>query len=259
MLMTFSDYILNPMGKNNAVLNSTMRESMRNDYMKRFDNVMVRERGKIDYTFYVEKKSNTYWIHIKIPSEVVSKFYYDTVIKFTADSKIESAAQDLFKYHVKFFSNDPAFVYTYANVFIRNDLFITELKPKMSKLAIKKAPKEKNPSGNIGYVKSLYFAYLYMKNNKLNHKIKFEIQAKPFNLKELLGNIEDADSKIEKRQSEQEKINKHKKRNKTGNKVNASVGLTGILPSLGIKNTKRVGNVGSSIKTVKSTKTVKKK
>ena len=46
-------------------------------------------------------------------------------------------------------------------------MFIKELKDVMSKEAIKKVAQEKNPSNQVGYVKSLYFAYLIFKKENI--------------------------------------------------------------------------------------------
>lgn len=211
MDMTLEQYILNPMGKNNAVLNASTREIMRKDYMRRFDNLMLRENGKIEYYLYKDAKSNTYWAHIKVPSETVKEFYYDVVLKFYANQSTDAGGEDLFKYFVKFYSNDPAFVFTYAHTFLKNDLFIKELSSKMSRQALKKDAKEKNPGDNIGYVKTIYFAYLLLKNRNLNKKFKFEAESKSLDPKYLLVQIEDADTKIEKRQEEGSKVSKRKK------------------------------------------------
>lgn len=178
MNMTLEQYILNPMGKNNAVLSASAREIMRKTYSKKFDNILLREHGKIEYYLYKHSKNNTYYVYMKIPSEVVKDFYYDVVMKFSANEDVESGGTNLFKYNVQFYSNDPSFVYTYAHVFYKNNLFIKELAPKMSKEALKKEAKEKNPGNNVGYVKALYFAYLVMENRKLYKKSRFEAEAK---------------------------------------------------------------------------------
>ena len=108
--MTLEQYILNPAGKNNAVLNATAREAMRNSYMSKYNNLLVREHGSIVYRLYKDEKNNRYFAYFKIPSETIEKFYYDTVIEFYADKDVENDGTDLLKYNVRFFSNDPAFV-----------------------------------------------------------------------------------------------------------------------------------------------------
>ena len=195
MKMTFDQYITNPMGRNNAVLSGVMRESLRTTYTIRFSNVLLRENGKINYYLYKNTKANTYYALIKVPSEVVKNFYYDVVIKFSADEKVAEGGRSLSKYYAQFFSNDPAFVFTYAHTFIDNDLFIKELSSKMSKEAISKKAVEKNPNNENGYVKSLYFAYLFMQQRGLFTKSLYDA-AEEYNKNNLLNEIEDADSTL---------------------------------------------------------------
>lgn len=264
MEMTFEQYISNPMGKNNAVLNSSARELMRRNYSAKFDNILLREHGKIEYYLYKDEKRNTYWAHIKVPSEVCKNFYYDVVLKFYAGSNVESGGNDLFKYNVNFYSNDPAFVYTYAHVFLKNNLFVKELSSKMSKEALRKQAKEKNPGNNIGYVKSLYFAYLIMKNKGLNKTLKFDGESKTLDPKYLLSQIEDADEKIRKRQEEGEKYSKKKKiqlDNSTMNRMKKYINDDTDLGRVQVTTTKKVGKIKSknSINSVGSVKTTKRK
>ena len=68
MEMTFEQYIQNPMGKHNAVLNSVMRESMRSSYTDKFNNIIVREHCIFKYKLYKDSKKNRYNIYLKIPS-----------------------------------------------------------------------------------------------------------------------------------------------------------------------------------------------
>ena len=200
MKMTFDQFVDNPLGKNSAVLTIAARQSIMDSYSKKWDVILLRENGNINHFFYKDDKHNAYYAHFKIPSETVKKFYYDVVIKFTADSKVGEGGKDLFKYAVQFYSNDPSFVYTYAYVFNKNDMFIRELSDKMSKEALKKSPNIKNPHQNTGYVKTIVFAYLYMKSKKLNDKTRFLASAATYERGHLSGNIENADDKIRNRQ-----------------------------------------------------------
>ena len=210
MDMTLNQYILNPMGKSNSVLNASTRELTKAQYRTKFDNILLRENGSIEYYLFHDNKNETYWAYFKIPSEVVPKFYYDVVFKFNANQSL-GGTFDIFKYNVKFFSNDPAFVYTYAYVFKKNNLFIQELHSKMSKEALKKEAKEKNPKELVGYVKTIYFAYLVMQNRGLNKLIRFNAEAKPLDPEFLMKNIMNADDKISLRQEKGSKISKRKK------------------------------------------------
>lgn len=204
--MRFDDYISNPMGRKNAVMSN--REMYRNMYAEKLDKILIRENGKIDYTLYIDK--DRYLIHFKIPSEVVPNFYYDTVVEFVPNGP-KSMATTIKDYDVKFYSNDPSFVYTFAHAFIKNDIFIRDLLPRMSKEAVKKVATEKNPSNEVGYVKSIYFAYILMVRNSLFDKLKFKAFGQKYNRKRLLENITHAEEKIESRKKAEEDLNKGKR------------------------------------------------
>lgn len=191
--MTFDQYIQNPMGVKNAVLGN--REMYRNMYGAKLDALMVREMGKINYFLY--KDGEKYYCHMKIPSEVVEKFYYDVVIEFYPGKETKKSAKDLHSYDCRFYSNDPAFVFTFAHAFVKNKLFITQLSSKMSKQALKERGKERNPMDTVGYVKSLFFAYLLMKRFGLFDKVRY---AKKLNMKNLVQSVMSADEKIALRQ-----------------------------------------------------------
>lgn len=209
MQMSLEQYILNPALKSNAILNAATRELIKANYQKKFDNIMLRENGKVTYYLYTEAKKNVYWAYIKVPSEVCHNFYYDVIFKFTPTNNT-GFFEDLFKFNVQFFSNDPNFVFTYAFVFHQNELFINELRSKMSKEAFKQHPEEKNPTEQIGYEKAIYFAYLIMKERKLNKSTKFKSEAKPLDVKFILTNVMHADEKIRDRQEEGKKYSKKK-------------------------------------------------
>ena len=49
MNMSLNQYILNPALKSNAVLNASTRELIKKSYESKFDNIMLRENGKITY------------------------------------------------------------------------------------------------------------------------------------------------------------------------------------------------------------------
>lgn len=195
MEMTYEQYIQNPMGIANAVISN--RNMYRELYIKKLDKILVREMGKIDYKLF--KSKSKYYVYIKIPSEVIEKFYYDVVIEFTEPKEKSLIDMTLKNYTVKFYSNDPSFVYTFAHAFIKNNMFINELKNVMSPEAIKRVATEKNPSNQVGYVKSLYFAYLILKRENIFEKKKF-ILAKDLNWKDLEKSIMPANLKIAQRQ-----------------------------------------------------------
>lgn len=259
MNMTLEDYILNPMGKKNAVLNATAREAIKNSYIKKFGNIMVREHSIVNYKLYKDSKKNQFYAHFKIPSETVDKFYYDVVLKFYADENTKGAGKNLLKYYVKFYSNDPSFVYTYAYVFSHNGLLVDELKSKMSKKAISTAAKEKNPYNQVGYVKTIYFAYLSILNKGLTNIDKFTSEAIEFDKKVLLNSVVDADIKVEEREEEQKKISRKKQQEKKKQQNREQSQHVSNSQNIGVIKTSTVAKRSSGIKSIKSVRNIKRK
>lgn len=258
MEMTFQQYIDNPMGKRNAVF--SQREMFRAMYTEKFNAVFLREAGKINYTLYVDKAKDRYVIHIKIPSETVKDFYYDAVILFYSNDAEIKASPSLQNYNAKFFSNDPAFVYTYLHVFLKNELLLEDLKSKCSKQALKKFPIQKNPYGIPGYSKILYFAYLFMKTKNLFSKSMYT-NANEYKPKKLADNVEHADKKIADRQEAGEKQAKEIKREKSKESKTKRTALP--TTSENVKMTNSVSKVkaikkSSTSKTTKTTKRTKR-
>lgn len=206
--MTLDEYIQNPLGTS-AVVSGIVKESVRRVYTEKFNNIMLRENGKINYYKY-KTSNNEYIIHIKVPSEIVKNFYYDVVFRFFADEKVLDLGRSLNKYYFQVYSNDPAFVYTHVYVFDKNELFFQDLKSKMSKIALTDRPKEKNPTEQLAYVKTIYFAYLFMNNRGLFKTITWK-DAEKYKASDLISNIMHADEKIKLRQKEGEKVDKRKK------------------------------------------------
>ena len=208
--MTFEEYIKNPLGKKSTVM--TNRNVYHLLYSSKWDTVMVRENGLIIYHLYID--NDIYYAHLKIPSEVVPKFYYDVVARFSPtkeNKKLGVQKSSLLDYDVQFYSNDPNFVFTFAHAFRRHDMLIKDLDNKMSVAAIKKKPTEKNPSDELGYVKSLYFLYLAMKKLNLFSKVKWEAEAKKYDKKVWLSTVTHADDKIRDRQKKGELIAKERR------------------------------------------------
>lgn len=257
MGVTFKDYINNPMGEKNSVF--TQREALRQVYVEKFNKIMVREMGNINVQLFTN--DDKYIAFLKIPSEVIEKFYYDVVIEFSPPNLINKLDKSLENYNVKFFSNDPAFVFTFAYAFNKNKLFITDLEQKMSKEALEEKAKIKNPNASIGYVKSLYFAYLYLKSKGLFLKNMYETYGKPYNQKYLLQQIMTANNKIAARIEAQNILNKRNavRRQKEIAEKNNKRTFSGknISGTPVVKSTKSTKSV-KTVKTVKNTKTTKK-
>lgn len=260
MKMSFDQYIANPMGIKNAVFSN--REIYRKLYTEKLDKVLVREVGKIKYNLY--RNGDEFLVHLKIPSEPIEKFYYDVVIQFYTDDIAVKASRSLKDYYVKFYSNDPSFVYTFAHAMLTNDMFIRDLVPRMSKQAVKKAATEKNPKNEIGYVKSIYFAYLIMRNYSLFEKVNYETYAEKYDKKKLLGEIVHADIKIDARQLAQQGLNKKNRKERQSAKQSnrSSIDSDNVTYTnnniKGVKRTSRTGYTNKSKSMVKKTSNIKR-
>ena len=197
--MSFDKYIDNPSG-GQVFTNRQMYKDM---YKKKFDALMVREQSRIAYKIYKANDTvDAYYIHFKIPSEVIENFYYDVVIRLFTTDNLKKTQPNLRSYAVNFYSNDPAFVYTFAHSFKKNKLFIPDLESKMSKRALRENADIRNPKNNVWYVKSLFFAYLAMEKYNLFARPMLNQNSVSYNKKELLRNITDADIKVAARQRE---------------------------------------------------------
>jgi hypothetical protein len=250
MVMTFDEYIKNPAGKSNSVYSN--RDMYRELYRGKLSKLLLRENGLIEYAKY--RTSGTYVIHAKIPSETVTKFYYDVVIEFSSVGARLNNAQ------VRFYSNDPAFCYTFAYTFNKHKMFITELASKMPDSFLKTAAKERNPQDQIGYVKTIYFTYLFMSDRGFFNASAWA-DAKKLSWKELVKNIESADKKIQARQDEESRIKKQAgiAKRKEGNKKETAKDRTvGAVQDL-IRKTPLTGNVGTvgKVKTAKRSNIIK--
>lgn len=252
---TFNSYIQNPMGYANSVISN--REMYRSLYTGKLDKILVREAGDVKYKLYTSGKN--YIAYLKIPSEVVDKFYYDVLIEFRPPKSGITGAS-LSSYLVRFYSNDPSFVFTFAHAFMKNDMFMKQLSSKMSHEAITKVAKEKNPKNQVGYVKSLYFAYLIMTKKGLFNKIRY---TEKYDANNVMSSIMQADDKIKLRQEAQKKISAQVKKAKVVVNRQISDVLQRDLPtnSYSLKHAKKIKTIGPKAKKtgntfIKSTKRV---
>ena len=244
------------MGKGSSVVVNQM-EMYKAYYTKKFDELMVRENGKIEYKLYKAKTKDAYAIYLKIPSESTEKFYYDVVIEFT--SKTGSQYTTLEKYDIRVYSNDQSFIYTFAYAFNKNKMFITELSSKMNKMALTEPPKERTPKLKIGYVKTIYFAYIFMKRFGLLTKLRFA-GAETLSYTKISANIMSADRKIQSLNDLKAEQKKKKKETvsaprttKIKNNTNSS-----FTKKSNISKSSTVSKVGKNTSKIKTVKTIKK-
>lgn len=249
MKMTLLDYIKNPSGDSTM----TQRGLYQNFYAKKFDALLLRENGRLDHTLY--NNGDEYLIHFKIPSETIENFYYDVVFQFIPKDNNARSSPNLNNYYTKFFSNDPAFIFTYAHVFLKEGLLVDDLASKIGAKATKEAPKETNPKKIIGYVKTFYFAYLFMKAKGLFNKVVFRGNGKKYFKTPFVLSIESAQSKVDKRielQKEKSKRSRVERTLKNTTAPNRKIAGTHIASTRRVSTTK-------SIRSVRKTKLSKRK
>lgn len=218
--MTFEQYINNPL---QTRLGGNTRELYRIMYNEKLDRILVRVNNEIEYHTYINKKDGSYYLYIKIPSEVVKDFTYDVIIRFKRPGHNVDFDKDLKNYDVEFFSNDPAFVYNLEYTFKSKKMFVDDLKPKALKMALTQAPKVTNPNNQLVYCKSLYFAYLLAKQRGLFVKDKY---IDPYIKENLLKMVEDSEDKIQRRQELGEKANKEEKKIKEQRQIKQALNRT---------------------------------
>ncbi len=255
MSMTFDQYIQNPMGIANSVISN--REMYRTLFTNKLDKILVREAGRINNIenhMYKDTKRKRYIAYIKIPSEAIENFFYDVLIEFTEPSKTKdkvTVGSALNKYNVRFYSNDPSFVFTFTHAFNKNGIFFTDYADKMSQRAIKEKATQKNKYDVVGYVKTLYFAYIIMSRKGLFNK---NVYNELYSEKEVKTHVMEADKKIELRIQASQKKALDNKKAKEDYKRRKKEKTEKEIP---IKNKiKKMGNIGSS-KTTPKVKQVK--
>lgn len=250
-IMTLRQYIKNPSGTGASFAGN--RTALTSMYSLKFFKVLVDYNNKIEYSAIKDKQGN-FWCIMKIPSENIPKFFYDVIYKFSPAKAGDDNATKLEDYKVQFFSNDPAFTFTFSYAYHKNGLTIPELEKKYSSEAISDKPKTTNPNLVVNYVKILYFGYLTIKKYKLIEKDKYKDGT--VNLKEITS----AEDKIAERIKQQKKYGTKTKRT-TSKSTGKSTARGDRGSSKTIGNTKRVGvsKASRSISNTRVTKTSKRK
>lgn len=192
MDITFKQYISNPTGGRSRIVGE--EQLARQTYSKKYDQVMLKVAGNIEYWLFKVPDGRKYYLYVKVPSESIEKLTYDTVIEFYTQDDVNTKSQKLDNYYIKFFSNDPNFLFTYAYTFNQHGLIIPELKSKIEKVFFSEKPKVTNPNKTIGYVKSFYFVYLLYESANLAFKHMW-VNAKRYNKNELYSMIMDSEKK----------------------------------------------------------------
>lgn len=167
-IITFDEWIKNPSGGRSKLVGET--EIAKAIYNEKYNKMLLMCGGHINYLLF-RHNHDRFVIYIQMPSESAKGLFYDVMVEFTTKDDVSRKLGKLTPYKVRFFANDPNFIYTFAYVYNKNGLIIPELVSKIGTKALKEKPKETNPNKMVGYVKSIYFAYLFMQNKGLFNKI----------------------------------------------------------------------------------------
>jgi len=209
--------ITNPTGKYSAMVanRGMMIEMLDMKFVK-----LLKERNFTTRIFW-DESSNRYLYHVKVPSETFNKMHYDVVIDVNPSDNGSTIKEP-----AKFFSNDPHFIYTYANVLYVNDKIPTELYGKLNKKTKENSPKIKNPLSSLGFIKSIYYAIRYLRYMDLLN-VKQSVDVKKYRIKysksALLSKIATFDEILT-----SVKKHKSKKTKKSKKKVKRTVKITKI-------------------------------
>lgn len=152
-----NDFYNNPSGKSSAAINISI---LRKEFDDRYNKIQT----KLRHSTFVVKKNNKIFIIVKVPSSV-DGIEYDVVFEFKpSDTSIEGSLSTM---PMRIFSNSPSFTFTYANAYMKRDIFIKSCKKKLPTIFSRKAADVKNPYHIISYDFSVYCGLKYLISKKL--------------------------------------------------------------------------------------------
>lgn len=234
---TVKEYLDNPMGKGSTAI--TNRTAIQASLNFRYEDLVKKNKG-LDHKLF--RYNDTFYIHVKIPSESKRENTYDVVIMLSSLDEKFSTDINLNRYFMSVFSNCPSFVYTFAYVYNKYDMLIPELKDKYEHVTLESEPKIKNPAEIINYDKSIYFACKYITEHKLlMSKIAFP-QMRPNAISNYFkNNIRSTSTIMREIDQEKARIYEEKKKEQRENieKLNSAV-----------KKSKSISNKKSSVKKI---------
>lgn len=163
---TLSDFLREPFGSPDPETQRKLTEKYRKNIEKIYVNAAV-------------EYENTFFIHVKIPSESKPGASYDVVIQFLPPDKEVEKAATLENYFVQFFSNSPSFVYRYAVLYKNHGYMIDALQEKMDPNYANALPTKTNANMKLTYDKSLFFACMFLLENRRRYMIKSSLHRMP--------------------------------------------------------------------------------
>lgn len=161
-------------------------KSIREEYRTRYDKLSSEKA--FTHVVYKTSPGGRVIVHVKVPSETLEKFYYDVLLEVEGTP----GARSLENCNVRFFSNCPSFVYTYAYIFYhlnadgtvskdnksggaiisllrrkipQDRLLMPGTEEKIGDAVLDNEPDTRNPHRLIMLDKSLYYAVFYLMDN----------------------------------------------------------------------------------------------
>lgn len=256
--MKFQDLLTNPAGKGSSQIAS--RQSIIRDLAQRYAQ-MKTDKKRFSHALY--RHSEGLLFHIRVPSETfpAGSMWYDVLLLISLSEDSPNTRKKLMESSVKFWSNSPAFFYTYLYAAQTSGSIIDWpwLKAYTPKSFLQK-PEIRNPDAVMGFEKSLHWAMLYLLENSLQDTeryifkdIKFELQylKKDVRTFDEIMRVYDINKKkmtdLAQKKREKEKAEKKKE---TEKKKPASRGLTGkqskvkkVSSSSSIRTTRKVRKI----------------
>ena len=218
--MTFHQFLQNPTGPYSSFFGK--RENIKLDLEKRFYNLL--SGYKKDFPCKVYKDKNDYYFYIKVPSETYSSIMYDVVIKLFPKHTYVLTEGTFSNYNLQFYSNSPAFVYTYAYISKKDKLLIDFMQNKLNKQSLTQPPSVRNPVEIYGFEKSIYFALLFIeyKNYHIKTAIPPNVIDKSFSKANINSQCQHSDDVMKKYNTEKLKESNFKKNEKRNAKLKNS-------------------------------------
>lgn len=263
--MNIREYMKNPAGKG-AVIPG--KEALLDIFNRRYGT--LNKTKPIDFKIYVDREIIYY--HVLITTEATDRDNtYDVILRFAPTSHADINDKSIKNYEIRFFSNCPSFTYTYAYVAKLNGILVDELSNKYSQTVLKFPPVSRNPGLIFNYEKSTYFACKFLLESRelLN---KSYINAKGIKFTKNIFKVIRTDSVIEeeiKRSRNKAKENaKIQKREKNQNNINKGSRITSYgnskntvkKPAVNyIKSKQPIGKKNGSKRSTKTIKPITKK
>ena len=182
---TLSDFLVHPFG----VPFTDAGEKLNPKYDKFKNLISVKGYSVLDESYYV---------HVKVPSESQPGKFYDVVIQFMPATNTMEKEHMLDNYVIQFFSNSPSFIYKYAALYKLHGYMIDALQEKLDPEYADRLPENANKEMKLMYDKSIYFATRFLYDNRLTYLSKYALRyTRKLSFRELIDSISDNKSSLQ--------------------------------------------------------------